>query len=308
MAEALSRLDSRAEQQKRLRIVIRGAVQGVGFRPFVYRLANELGLTGWVRNSGAGVTIEAEGPRKRLDTLLLRIRQERPAHAFIHSEETSILDQADYRHFTIDLSDLSEEKTTFILPDIATCPDCLSELFDPLDPRYLYPFINCTHCGPRYSIIEALPYDRKHTSMKNFFMCENCRKEYDDPLHRRFHAQPIACSQCGPQLELWDQDGHCIAARHEAMIKAVEAIRNGKIVAVKGLGGFQLMADAGNDDAVLRLRKRKQREEKPFALMFPSLHTTGSLCCVSLAERQLLESPEAPIVDMPSGEQLPRIC
>ncbi|MBW1696841.1 MAG: carbamoyltransferase HypF [Deltaproteobacteria bacterium] len=296
MAEALLGYDTKAEEQKRLHIKIRGAVQGVGFRPFVYRLACELGLTGWVRNSGAGVVIEAEGPKRRLDNFLLRIRNERPAHAVIRSEESVSLEKAGYRHFAINASDLTEEKTTLILPDIATCPDCLQEMFDPHDRRYLYPFINCTCCGPRYSIIEVLPYDRKHTCMKKFNMCEDCRNEYEDPLCRRFHAQPIACPRCGPHMELWDSDGRCIAGRNEAMRIAVQAIRQGKIVAIKGIGGFQLMADAGNDDVISNLRKRKQRKQKPFAMMFPSLESIKQLCCVSRTERQLLESSQAPIV------------
>ncbi|MDW8104140.1 MAG: carbamoyltransferase HypF [Armatimonadota bacterium] len=280
----------------RLRLVIRGAVQGVGFRPFIYRLATELGLKGWVLNSAQGVFIEVEGKPQTLQQFVTRIEVEKPPRASIQSLEQSLLDPVGYTTFEIRHSEQSGEKSVLILPDIATCADCLRELFDPADRRYLYPFINCTNCGPRYSIIEALPYDRPNTTMKAFPMCSACREEYENPLDRRFHAQPIACPDCGPHLELWDERGDCLATHHEALEYAAEAVREGRIVAVKGLGGFHLVVDARNEGAVRRLRERKRREEKPFALMYPSLEMVRAHCEVSEVEERVLRSPESPIV------------
>ncbi len=282
--------------RQRLRVAIRGAVQGVGFRPFVYRLATELGLPGWVNNSSQGVLIEVEGQREALESFLLRIEPERPPRASIQSLESSFLNPVGYNSFEIVHSDESGEKTVFVLPDIATCTDCLREIFTPSDRRYHYPFTNCTNCGPRFTIIEALPYDRSATSMKRFRMCPACEREYRDPLDRRFHAQPNACPECGPRLALWDGVGKVMAVRDKAFQAAADAIRGGLIVAVKGLGGFHLMVDAGNDDAVYSLRERKRREEKPFALMYPSIGCIERDCEVSSLERRLLLSPEAPIV------------
>ena len=280
----------------RIRLVIRGAVQGVGFRPFIYRLATELGLKGWVLNSAQGVFIEVEGPAETLQQFVRRVESDRPPRAFIQSLEQSILDPIGYTAFEIRHSEESGEKVALILPDIATCPDCLREIFDPADRRYRYPFTNCTNCGPRYSIIEALPYDRPNTTMKAFNMCPRCREEYENPADRRFHAQPNACPECGPHLELWDEQGTCLARYHEALLQAAEAIREGRIVAVKGLGGFHLIVDARNDAAIRRLRERKRREEKPFALMYPSLEQVIAHCEVNEAEERVLRSPESPIV------------
>lgn len=281
---------------KRLHIVIRGAVQGVGFRPFIFRLATEMKLSGWVLNSTQGVFIEVEGEKDTLDSFLLRIEKEKPPRSFIQSFEFSFLDPIGFTAFEIRHSDNVGEISAFVLPDIATCPDCLIEIFDPNDRRYLYPFTNCTNCGPRFSIIEALPYDRQNTTMKRFSMCDECRSEYENPLDRRFHAQPNACSKCGPSLELWDSEGKLIAAQHEAIRGVAQYIRESKIAAVKGLGGFHLIVDARNDEAVLRLRERKHREEKPFALMYPSLEMIKKDCEVSELEERLLNSPESPIV------------
>jgi hydrogenase maturation protein HypF len=226
---------------ERARIVIRGAVQGVGFRPFIYRLASELDLAGWVANSPQGVAIEVEGERSALETFLLRLEKDKPAPSSIQSLETTFLDPVRYRKFEIRTSDINGDKVTLVLPDIATCRECLVEIHDPNDRRYRYPFTNCTNCGPRYSIIESLPYDRARTSMRSFEMCVSCRREYEDPRDRRFHAQPNACPACGPRLELWDGAGRLLTTRHEALAKAAEGIRSGRIVAVKGLGGFHLM-------------------------------------------------------------------
>jgi len=280
----------------RLKIRIHGAVQGVGFRPFVFRVATKLGLSGSVHNSSEGVFIEVEGAPETLNRFLSRLTSEKPARSFIQSLETSWLDPRGLSGFEIKPSDPGGSKTALVLPDIATCPDCLREIFDPANRRYRYPFTNCTHCGPRFSIIESLPYDRARTSMKRFQMCPQCRAEYDDPLDRRFHAQPNACPQCGPQLALWTPTGQVLASKHNALLQAAEAIRHGQIVAVKGLGGFQLLAHAGKADVVRRLRERKRREEKPFAVMFPSIERVRAVCNVSPAEERLLRSPEAPIV------------
>ena len=285
-----------ATQAQRLRVTIRGAVQGVGFRPFVFRLAQELGLTGWVNNSAQGVFIEVEGRHEPLQSFLLRIPREIPPRAFIQSLESSWLDPVGFTKFEIRESDTTGAKTALILPDIATCPECLREMLDPANRRHRYPFTNCTHCGPRFSIIESLPYDRPNTTMKQFAMCEACRAEYKDPRDRRFHAQPNACPACGPQLELWDRSGKVLAQRETALQQTVEAIRRGDIAAVKGLGGFHLLVDARNERAARRLRELKHRDEKPFALMVSSLAAAQALCEVSEAEERLLTSPESPIV------------
>ena len=282
--------------KQRIAIVIHGAVQGVGFRPYVYRLATDLGLPGWVANTPAGVLIEADGEKPLLDLFLLRLQRDVPPRASIHSLEFSILDPGNFAEFTIRESDQSGPVTAPVLPDIATCPDCLREIRDPGNRRYRYPFTNCTNCGPRFSIITSLPYDRPNTTMRAFAMCPACRKEYGDPGDRRFHAQPNACPVCGPHCEAWDQAGRLLASHEEALRTAERALREGAIVALKGLGGFQLLADAGNRDAVERLRRVKRREEKPFALMFPSLDAVESACECSDLERRLLRSPESPIV------------
>jgi len=282
--------------KQRARVAVGGAVQGVGFRPFIYRLAVEMGLTGWVLNSPQGVSIEVEGEKKTLDAFVLRIERERPPRSYIQSLECSFLDPAGYAGFEIRGSDGLGGRTAWVLPDSATCPDCLREILDPKNRRYLYPFTNCTNCGPRFSIMESLPYDRAGTSMKGFVMCAACRREYEDPLDRRFHAQPNACPVCGPRLKLWDERGDGLAAEHEALCRAAAAIEAGKIVAVKGLGGFHLLVDARSDGAVARLRKLKRREEKPLAVMAPDLAAVKECCQVSSFEERLLLSPECPVV------------
>jgi hydrogenase maturation protein HypF len=280
----------------RLYITVRGAVQGVGFRPFIYRLATEMDLKGYVLNSPSGVTIELEGEKILLDNFLLRLEKEKPSRAIITSLEFSFLDSVGFDKFEIKESKRDGEIYTLILPDIAVCSDCLEEMFDPKDRRYLYPFINCTNCGPRFSIIESLPYDRPNTSMKIFQMCEDCQREYENPLDRRFHAQPIACPVCGPHIELQNVDGKTISSANIALKEVVDLISKGKIIALKGLGGFQLLCDARSNIAVEQLRFRKQREEKPFALMFPTIDAVKELCLVNQFEERLLLSPESPIV------------
>ncbi|MBX7153246.1 carbamoyltransferase HypF [bacterium] len=282
--------------QQRFHIVIHGAVQGVGFRPFIYNLAKALSLRGFITNTPQGVLIEAEGDRDRLYDFLLRISTDKPKLAVIQSLEYSVFDPVNDMTFEIRESASNGHRSAFILPDIATCPDCLTELWDPHNRRHLYPFINCTHCGPRFSIIEQLPYDRPNTTMKDFTLCPECFAEYNNPLDRRFHAQPTACPVCGPQVRWTDNTGHVLAARHTAMVAAGEAILNGKIVAVKGLGGYQLFCLAENPEAVFRLRQRKRRDEKPFAVMAPDEHWIHSVCNVSPMELRLLHSTESPIV------------
>jgi hydrogenase maturation protein HypF len=281
---------------ERLRIVVRGAVQGVGFRPFVYRLAGSLQLTGWVLNSKQGVFIEVEGGRAVLETFRDRLEREPPPRAVVQSVETSWLDAAGYEQFEIRESADDGHVSALVMPDIAMCADCRRELENPADRRFRYPFTNCTNCGPRFSIIESLPYDRPNTSMKRFEMCPACRAEHEDPHDRRFHAQPNACPVCGPQLALWDHAGHEVARRDDAMRLAGVAIREGRIVAVKGLGGFHLVVDARLEDAVQRLRHRKHREEKPFAVMCASVSDVERHAVVSREEARLLTAPEAPIV------------
>ncbi|MFA5976352.1 MAG: carbamoyltransferase HypF [Elusimicrobiota bacterium] len=281
---------------QRLRVSVRGAVQGVGFRPFVYRLAEELGLFGWVNNSPAGVSIEAEGPRPALQSFLLRLEKEKPVNAFIQGLESSYLDPHGYCAFQILPSTEEGRKTAIALPDIATCAECLRELLDPSNRRYRYPFINCTHCGPRFSIIQALPYDRARTTMRAFTMCRLCLDEYENPSDRRFHAQPNACPECGPHLEVWDGSGKRLAEKDVALERTVQALRDGKIVALKGIGGFQLLVDAQAPAAIQRLRERKHRDDKPLAVMCPTLEEARKYVEVSPLEERVLKSAESPIV------------
>jgi len=281
---------------RRLLIIIRGLVQGVGFRPFVFRLANDLGLHGWVCNSSSGVSIELEGAMSVIAKFMDRLDWEKPPHSRIDRIEAMALPAAGYKRFEVRKSTNSGDKEAMVLPDLAICPDCLAEIMDPQNRRYRYPFTNCTNCGPRYSIVESLPYDRAATTMKSFEMCDECRAEYEDPNDRRFHAQPNACPQCGPRLELWDEQGKVLCSGDRALRESEEVIREGKILAIKGLGGFQLLVDARNDKAVERLRRRKAREEKPLALMYPDLKEIISDCEIGASEETLLVSPQAPIV------------
>ncbi len=291
---------------RRLRLEIHGAVQGVGFRPFVYRLATGLGLTGWVINDSRGVFIEVEGPEPDLQAFLVRLPAERPPLSLIQSLDATWLESVGFEQFEIRHSDDSGGKTVLILPDIATCPDCLAEVFDAADRRHRYPFTNCTNCGPRFSIVQDLPYDRRHTTMRHFAMCPACQREYDDPADRRFHAQPNACPFCGPDVAIFDfgfrisdfgtSSQSPILKGNEALLAAAAALRQGQIVAVKGIGGFHLMVDARNEAAVGRLRQLKPRRHKPFAIMSPDIVWARTLCDVTPAAKTLLTSPEAPIV------------
>ncbi len=285
---------------KRVSVQIHGAVQGVGFRPFVYRLAHEMGLKGWVINDSRGVFIEAEGEASHLQTFIRRLQSEKPPLAIIKSMRVEWLAPVGFERFEIRHSDDSGGKTALVLPDIATCADCLREVFDPRDRRFRYPFTNCTNCGPRFSIIQALPYDRPNTTMSRFIMCADCRAEYEDPLDRRFHAQPNACPVCGPELALWNREGEALSlSSDEALRRAAQALREGKIVAVKGLGGFHLMCDARNAETIALLRKRKPRRDKPFALMTRDLTQARELVEISAEAEALLASPQAPILLLP---------
>lgn len=282
--------------KQRVKIVIRGAVQGVGFRPFVYRLATELKIKGWIINSSQGVFVEAEAEEKILNEFLLRLSSDKPKNSFIQSFEHSFADIYGFQSFEIRESDESGGKTALVLPDISTCPDCLEEIFDPENRRFLYPFTNCTNCGPRFTIIKDLPYDRAKTTMAEFIMCPECRAEYTDPSNRRYHAEPTACHVCGPQVELRDQNGRKLFEKHEAIQNAAKQILDGRIIALKGIGGFQLICDARSDEAVRLLRTRKKRSEKPFALMIPDIQSIKKECEVSQEEERSLLSVEAPIV------------
>jgi len=304
MTRAAPQFDTTTIARTRLRIFVRGAVQGVGFRPFVSHRARALGLAGWVNNSSDGVTVEAEGDPECIARLVGAIRETPPPNASVISIETQEVEPHGDEVFTIRPSDASGAHTTQVLPDLATCANCLNELIDPTDRRYLYPFINCTQCGPRYSIIEDIPYDRSRTSMRHFPMCPACRAEYENPADRRFHAEPNACPDCGPRLTLWNGNGNTLARDHEALFSAVAAVRQGRIVAVKGIGGFHLLADARNESAIQQLRVRKRREEKPFAVMFPSITDINSNCCVSPIEEALLVSSARPIVLLRRNSEL----
>jgi hydrogenase maturation protein HypF len=288
-------------------VEIQGAVQGVGFRPFVYRLAIELGLAGWVINDTRGVFIEVEGPAANVECFLQRLPGETPPRAIVQSIRSEWLPPAGYERFEIRHSDGAGPRTVLVLPDIATCDDCKREIFDPADRRRNYPFTNCTNCGPRFSIIRALPYDRPNTTMTGFVMCPECRREYEEPLDRRFHAQPNACRLCGPVV--WCVDGARGAdhegaklgegTKREGVLCAAEILRAGKILALKGLGGFHLVVDARDEHAVARLRERKRRGDKPFAVMAPDLEWVREHCEVTPEAESLLQSAEAPVVLLP---------
>ena len=296
----------------RAKIYIEGIVQGVGFRPFIYKLANEFGYKGYVLNDGKGVEIDIEG--EDINSFVTAIKNNLPPLAKIDKISLKYLPLKNYKAFEIKHSK-STSKTTFISPDISVCEDCLKEMFDKNDRRYLYPFINCTNCGPRYTIIENIPYDRKNTSMKKFKMCKNCEKEYTNPLDRRYHAQPISCYECGPTLNLkWKMEKgkweECKEGREEEerrkrggkeevewiFSKVARFLKEGKIGAIKGLGGFHLVCDATNEKAIYELRNRKKRPFKPFAMMFKDIKQIKKYCEIDEFEEKLILSKERPIV------------
>jgi hydrogenase maturation protein HypF len=279
---------------QRLHIEIEGIVQGVGFRPFVFQLARRLGVSGWVLNDSRGVKIAAEAEADSLEAFCAALRVEHPPLACISRFETAEVPPTGERSFAIRESEILACRSAQIAPDAATCPDCLRELDDPTDRRYSYPFINCTNCGPRYTIVTGVPYDRPLTTMASFAMCPECRAEYEDPGSRRFHAQPNACPVCGPRLELRDGEGRPLPG--EPLAETVRLLKEGRIVAIKGLGGYHLAVDAANSDAVAELRRRKVRDEKPFALMAFDLSQVSRFAETNEAERRLLTGSERPIV------------
>ena len=278
-----------------MRIEVSGIVQGVGFRPFVYRLARDCRLSGWVRNTSGNVAIEVEGPEEDVSQFLRLLRDKAPPAARVRDIATRKMPVKGDTDFVIRKSQAEPGKYQPVSPDLATCPECREEVFEPGNRRYLYPFTNCTNCGPRFTIIRDIPYDRPMTTMSRFRMCPECQTEYDDPLDRRFHAQPNACPVCGPRLELTDSNGVPVPGT-DPLSKAAELLHQGCIVAVKGLGGFQLACDATNQEAVTLLRERKKRPGKPFALMMASLAEIENHCRVSPEEAELLASPNAPII------------
>src|SRR5271157_2107900 len=282
-------------KRERREVLVRGVVQGVGFRPFVYRLALEEGLAGFIGNDTDGVTIEVEGPAGQVDAFLGRLRAETPPLARIDSVAARDLAATGETGFRIVASEVLGRVSTGIPADAATCADCLRELLDPEDRRYRYPFLNCTNCGPRFTITRRIPYDRPQTSMAKFPMCPECQREYDDPLNRRFHAQPNACWTCGPQVWLLGADGARIAT-DDAVVACVDRLMASQIMAIKGIGGFHLSVDATNQTAVMRLRERKRRYGKPLAVMVRDLDAARQVCVLTAEEEALLLTSARPIV------------
>jgi hydrogenase maturation protein HypF len=292
---ASEELDAKARERVRRAVAVRGVVQGVGFRPFVYRLALEEGLAGLIGNDTDGVTIELEGPDEGVQRFLVRLRAEMPPLARIDSVAVREIAPQGETGFRIVSSAVRGRVSTGIPADAATCADCLRELLDPGDRRYRYPFLNCTNCGPRYTITRRIPYDRPQTSMAKFPMCLACQAEYDDPLNRRFHAQPNACPVCGPQV-VYRRDGYAESEGEAAVEQTIKLLSEGQIGAIKGVGGFHLAVDASNEAAVRRLRQRKRRYGKPLAVMVRDLEAARSVCRLSSEEEALLSTPARPIV------------
>ncbi|MCP4021647.1 MAG: carbamoyltransferase HypF [Desulfobacteraceae bacterium] len=287
------------------RLEISGVVQGVGFRPFLFVLANQYNLKGEVSNTSSGVFAEVEGTSSNIDHFCKDIKDKKPLLASVTRIEVQDIDVKGFNFFKIVKSKTAKGRTTLISPDVSICDDCLKELKDANDRRFEYPFINCTNCGPRYTIIQDIPYDRPKTSMRHFQMCPVCQKEYDDPMNRRFHAQPNACPECGPHVFLIDAKGNRLDDKpEEAIALAAGYLKKGKIVAVKGLGGFHLACDAANNDVVNKLRQRKNRPHKPFALMAQSASVLFDHVKLSEAQKDLLESYHRPIVILEKKEPL----
>jgi len=287
----------RAPIQERWEVSVRGIVQGVGFRPFVYALARRHGLAGLVRNDAEGVHVEVEGDAERLDLFLRGIEEEAPPLAVVEAVSWRPLAALGERVFRIEESREGSQRRALISPDVATCEDCLREVFDPVDRRHRYPFTNCTNCGPRFTITRAVPYDRATTTMSSFEMCPDCQREYDDPADRRFHAQPNACPVCGPSVRLLDRFGHTLQAKpDDPILRAARMLRGRAVVAVKGLGGYHLACDPFDEKAVRTLRGRKVRQDKPFAIMARDLAQVRGICHITNAEEALLTSPAHPIV------------
>ncbi|MGB9561402.1 MAG: Sua5/YciO/YrdC/YwlC family protein, partial [bacterium] len=290
---------------KRVRIELEGFVQGVGFRPFVYRLAQRFGLKGFVKNVTSGVVIEAEGDKKSIDDFLVALEKERPKPSRITRISREFIEPVGDISFSIISSEKRDNIQGDMVPDLATCEDCLREMLDPSDRRYLYPFINCTNCGPRFTIIESLPYDRPSTTMREFTMCNACQAEYDDPLTRRFHAQPNACVICGPSYTLTTDTR--VLTNISAIRFICDRISDGEIVAVKGVGGYHLVCDATNSVPLEKLRKAKARPFKPFACMVRDKKTLEKLVQLDEKGWELLSSPAAPIVLLRKTEECDNI-
>ncbi len=288
--------------RERRAVTVRGAVQGVGFRPFVHGLARRLGLRGFVKNRAGDVFIEVEGEPLALEQFLNELTQKPPPLARIDDVHIAVKPREAELCFRIERSDTEMADNVVLPPDVATCDACLRELFDPCDRRYRYPFLNCTHCGPRLTIVTGAPYDRERTVMAPFVLCASCRAERDDPNDRRFHAQPVACPSCGPRIAILDGDGAPVPCADPISFCIAELVR-GSIVAMKGLGGYHLACDAENEGAVVALRRRKEREDKPFAVMVASMTVAESLCEIAVGERALLESPASPIVLLRRGRE-----
>lgn len=284
-----------SDKQESILITIQGIVQGVGFRPFIYNLANSLNIAGTVKNTSAGVFIEAHSTPEQLDNFYTRIQSDAPPLSRIDSIQREKIKVIFCSGFSILESEVLPGAFSIVPPDMATCPDCFAEMFDPHDRRFRYPFINCTNCGPRFSIIRRMPYDRPSTSMEGFPLCPECKAEYDDPFNRRFHAQPIACPTCGPHLSYY-QNGNLTGISEDALQKARDLIKTGGILALKGIGGYQLVCDAHNTNALDRLRSGKLRSSKPFALMAWDKEIISEYCSPSENDERLLSSPQHPIV------------
>ena len=282
--------------KEHLKINIEGVVQGLGFRPFVVRLALQHQQKGRIANTHSGVTIDIEGLPEHQQNFIESLHNRLPPFAKIESLSLTKLPLAGFDDFQIKASTADGQQSAFVLPDIATCPDCIGDISNPASRYYRYPFTSCCHCGPRYSIMTRQPYDRSRTSMEAFTTCPGCVQDYQDMDNRRFHAQTIACPECGPSLSLLDESGSLLAEKYDALCAAIEQLQNGKIVAIKGIGGYQLLADATNQRAVERLRLRKHRPQKPFALMVADLATAKQLCMINTLEEEALTSAAAPIV------------
>ncbi|MEA2459382.1 MAG: hydrogenase maturation protein HypF, partial [Thermoleophilaceae bacterium] len=283
----------------RTRVRVEGTVQGVGFRPYVFRLAHELDLAGYVLNDERGVLVEVEGEPTAVDRFVLRLPSEAPPLARVEHVAREEVPASGVSGFSIAPSPAGRSPDAPVAPDSATCPDCLAEMFDPADRRYRYPFTNCTNCGPRFTIVRGVPYDRPLTTMAGFTMCERCLAEYHDPLDRRFHAQPNACPECGPSLALMDGAGAELAIGDAALEEACRGLEGGAVVAVKGLGGYHLACGAGDEQAVRALRARKHREDRPFALMTADVATARRLVCLSEDDEGALLGRQRPILIAP---------
>ncbi|MGB9677683.1 MAG: carbamoyltransferase HypF, partial [Candidatus Ratteibacteria bacterium] len=302
----LPKMSLEIKDKKRYRILIKGKVQGVGFRPTVFRYANEFYLSGFVCNTENGVLIEVEGDEEKINDFIKKIKNSPPERAEIKKIDIKKIELKNDSQFKI-IESIKEKKSDVeISPDIATCNDCLKELFNPLDRRYLFPFINCTNCGPRFTIIKRTPYDRNNTTMDEFIMCKECEREYNDVYTRRFHAQPNCCFICGPVLKLIDKNGNEIGENLKAIKKTSELLEKGKIIGIKGIGGYHIACDAENEKTVKILRERKRRYEKPFALMAKDIDIIKKYCYLNIIEEKILKSWQSPIVLLKKkGEILP---